>query len=147
MARRPKVRPLPPEGDALLTRFSDDVQEIALRLRARVLAVMPNMHEGVYDVGYTVSIVFGPAPKQRDTVVYVASFAKHVNLGFPTGAELDDPQRVLEGTGAKMRHVKFRTVDEADAAWVDGYLHDALRRAGVDADAGDGRTTVHAKEA
>ena len=36
-----------------------------------------------------------------------------VNLGFYRGVELPDPEALLEGTGARMRHVKVRSVDGA----------------------------------
>jgi hypothetical protein len=39
---------------------------------------------------------------------YVAVFRAHANVGFFRGAELDDPRRLLEGTGKRMRHVKVR---------------------------------------
>src|ERR1700753_2086790 len=51
---------------------------------------------------------------------YVNVFTSHVNVGFFQGASLDDPARLLEGTGKRMRHVTLRagvTIDE-----------DALRR-------------------
>ena len=39
---------------------------------------------------------------------YVNAFTAHVNVGFFRGAELPDPNRLLEGTGKFMRHVKIR---------------------------------------
>jgi len=39
---------------------------------------------------------------------YVNVFTAHVNIGFFHGASLDDPSRVLQGTGRFMRHVKAR---------------------------------------
>ena len=39
---------------------------------------------------------------------YVDVFTAHVNVGFFQGASLDDPARLLEGTGRLMRHVKAR---------------------------------------
>ena len=59
---------------------------------------------------------------------YVNAFKDHVNVGFFFGAVLDDPSRLLEGTGKRGRHVKLlpgRDVDSAalarlvDAAYVD----------------------------
>lgn len=47
---------------------------------------------------------------------YVDAFTHHVNVGFFLGAYLDDPQRLLQGTGKFMRHVKLRphvAIDEA----------------------------------
>jgi len=47
---------------------------------------------------------------------YVNVFRTHVNVGFFFGAFLDDPERMLEGTGKHMRHVKLKPGAEIDAA-------------------------------
>lgn len=39
---------------------------------------------------------------------YVNVFKSHVNVGFFLGADLKDPDSLLEGTGKRMRHVKLR---------------------------------------
>jgi hypothetical protein len=46
---------------------------------------------------------------------YVNVFKAHVNVGFFRGAEIVDPNGILEGTGKFMRHVKLRP-EQADAA-------------------------------
>ena len=46
---------------------------------------------------------------------YVNAYTAHVNVGFFRGAELSDPNRLLEGTGKFMRHVKLRPDREVDA--------------------------------
>jgi hypothetical protein len=46
---------------------------------------------------------------------YVDAFTNHVNVGFFFGAMLDDPARLLQGTGKRMRHVKLRPVCGMDA--------------------------------
>ena len=38
---------------------------------------------------------------------YVNAFTAHVNVGFFRGAEIPDPDGLLEGTGKFMRHVKL----------------------------------------
>jgi hypothetical protein len=47
---------------------------------------------------------------------YVDAFTAHVNVGFFQGAELPDPEGLLEGSGKFMRHVKVRPDKEVDAA-------------------------------
>ena len=47
---------------------------------------------------------------------YVNAFTAHVNVGFFRGAELSDPNRLLEGTGKVMRHVKLSPERDVDAA-------------------------------
>jgi hypothetical protein len=46
---------------------------------------------------------------------YVNAFKDHVNIGFFFGALLDDPARLLEGTGKRGRHVKLWPGREIDA--------------------------------
>lgn len=55
---------------------------------------------------------------------YVDAFKDHVNIGFFSGARLEDPARLLEGTGKRGRHVKLRPGREVDAAAL-GQLIDA----------------------
>lgn len=47
---------------------------------------------------------------------YVDAFTAHVNVGFFHGAELSDPDGLLEGKGKFMRHVKLRPEEEVDEA-------------------------------
>jgi len=46
---------------------------------------------------------------------YVNAFKAHVNVGFFRGAEIADPNGLLEGTGKVMRHVKLRPGHDFDA--------------------------------
>jgi hypothetical protein len=47
---------------------------------------------------------------------YVNVFTAHVNVGFFHGAALPDPERLLQGTGKFMRHVKLRPGTATSAA-------------------------------
>jgi hypothetical protein len=47
---------------------------------------------------------------------YVNAFTAHVNIGFFRGAEIDDPEGLLEGTGKFMRHVKLRLGHDVNAS-------------------------------
>lgn len=46
---------------------------------------------------------------------YVNVFRSHMNVGFFRGAEIDDPEALLEGSGRFMRHVKIRPGRRPDA--------------------------------
>lgn len=46
---------------------------------------------------------------------YVNAFKAHVNVGFFLGAEIADPEGLLEGDGKFMRHVKLRPERAVDA--------------------------------
>jgi hypothetical protein len=47
---------------------------------------------------------------------YVNVFTSHVNVGFFQGAALRDPDRLLQGSGKFMRHVKLRPGTTTPAA-------------------------------
>jgi hypothetical protein len=54
---------------------------------------------------------------------YVNAFRAHVNVGFFRGAELPDPEGLLEGTGRFMRHVKLRPGVDVDAKALTDLIH------------------------
>src|SRR3990170_1107015 len=67
---------------------------------------------------------------------YVNVFTDHVNVGFFFGAELEDPARLLEGRGKRMRHVKVRSGTDLDvaalSALVDAAYADIRSRLGAE---------------
>jgi len=137
-------RSVPAELTQLLRPYPASVVKVALALRARVLGVLPNVHEIVWDAANAVSVVHGASERwQDDGITHIAVYAGHVNLGFNDGARLPDPQGVLAGAGSRIRHVTFRTIDEVAAArWIDQYVWAAADAAGLPPGGGDGRTTV-----
>jgi hypothetical protein len=56
---------------------------------------------------------------------YANAFKAHVNVGFFRGAELADPDGLLEGTGKFMRHVKLRPGQQVDDAALRKLIHAA----------------------
>jgi len=53
---------------------------------------------------------------------YVNAFTHHVNVGFFRGAEIADPDGLLEGTGKFMRHVKLRPERAVDTTALSGLI-------------------------
>jgi hypothetical protein len=141
------TRLLPEQAAGLIDRFTDDVQEIILRLREEILAVAPNAHEIISDVGYTVSLQYGPDDRVGNAFCYIAGFSNHANLGFQRGIGIPDPEKVMEGTGAQMRHIKFATAAQTQVRWLDRYLEAALAQRGLDYRIGDGQSTTRLRPA
>ena len=56
---------------------------------------------------------------------YVNVFTEHVNVGFFHGASLSDPDRLLQGTGKFMRHVKLRPGIVTSVAGLRKLMHTA----------------------
>jgi len=58
---------------------------------------------------------------------YVNAFKAHVNVGFFRGAELADPEKLLEGTGRLMRHVKLRPNCDVNARALTKLINSAYK--------------------
>lgn len=90
-ARRDDLRPIVETWFARLRQCGGDVREL--------------MHDGC-PTACVDDAAFG----------YVNAFKDHVNVGFFLGAFLNDPARLLEGTGKRGRHVKLRPGRAFDSA-------------------------------
>ena len=111
--------------DQLLEITADEMRPIARRLRQVILEIDPDAVE-VVRLGDRAS-TFGLGPKKMsEGYAYVLPYDNWVNIGFYKGASLPDPEGLLEGTGANMRHVKVRTVQAADQPAVRTLIEEAL---------------------
>jgi hypothetical protein len=59
-------------------------------------------------------------------IIFLRSATKHLTLGFWRGAEMDDPHGVLEGDGDRMKHIKFKAIEDVDAEVVRSYVLQAV---------------------
>jgi len=102
--RRPEytsARPGGPRLDDILRPLADIWFE---RMRQSGADVRELMHDGC-PTACVDDAAFG----------YVNAYQDHVNVGFFFGALLNDPARLLEGTGKRGRHVKLRPGRAVDA--------------------------------
>jgi hypothetical protein len=139
-------RPPDPQLLGFLQAYDRHVSDLALALREIVLEEAPDASESVYRV-YTVAIWFGFSGKMKDMFCYIATNAKHVNLGFPRGSSLPDPNRVLEGDGKAMRHIKFASLDDVERPFVRRYIQAAMVQAAPAGTRGTGRSVVKTSSA
>jgi hypothetical protein len=123
------TRPPNPQFLDLLSAFDRPVAGLALALREIVLEEAPDAIEKVY-ANHPSAIWFGTGPMMKDMFCYIAAARSHVNLGFCRGASLSDPNRVLEGEGKKMRHVKFRSERDLARPFVRRYIRAAIEQRG-----------------
>jgi hypothetical protein len=77
--------------------LADLVRPWFAQMRACGEDVRELMHDG-----------FPTACVEDAAFAYVSIHKAHANVGFYHGADLNDPARLLEGTGKRMRHVKLR---------------------------------------
>ncbi|HXV92575.1 MAG TPA: DUF1801 domain-containing protein [Pseudonocardia sp.] len=72
------------------------------------------------------SVAYGLGPKKMSQAYcYLMPQKDYLNLGFYHGAAVPDPEGVLEGTGARLRHVKLRSLADAQAPHIAKLIADA----------------------
>lgn len=113
--------------DELLADVEPDLAAIARRLRAMIRGVDASTVETVRLGDNAATYGVGPK-KMTDGYAYIMPMRGYVNLGFYQGALLADPQRLLEGTGKGLRHVKIRTLSDANRPSVRALVAAALAR-------------------
>ena len=95
-----------------LASYPPEVQKLALALRALVLNVFPSAIEHVDPPSKI--IAYGTDRTYAGLICAIAPYKAHVNLMFAWGAELPDPEHLLEGTGKRARHVKITARAEVE---------------------------------
>lgn len=67
-----------------------------------------------------------PVWSSNGPAIHVKAFPRSVNLGFWRGADLDDPDGLLEGDGTRMKHLKLLAADDLRPAAVRGFVRQAI---------------------
>lgn len=93
--------------EGAVSRAGPHARALAHQLRKLVAAVMPNVVEVPWPRMRMASYGVGPK-KKTEHFCYISAQKEDVNLGFYYGAELPDPEGLLQGTGKLLRHVKIR---------------------------------------
>ena len=113
--------------DELFAGVHPDLAAIARRLRAIIRAVDVRTVETVRLGDNAATYGVGPR-KMTDGYAYIMPMRGYINLGFYQGAVLSDPERLLDGTGKGLRHVKIHSLAEANRPAVRALIATALAR-------------------
>ena len=111
--------------DELMSESEEALRPIARRLREIVLEVHPEAVEVVRLGDRAATYGLGPK-KTSEGYCYVLPYKHWVNLGFFQGVALPDPDGLLEGTGAKLRHVNVRSPEAAGQPAIRALIKAAL---------------------
>ncbi|MDQ6919671.1 MAG: DUF1801 domain-containing protein, partial [Candidatus Dormibacteraeota bacterium] len=78
------------------------------------------------------NVRYGPRTpiRMEEIIVVMNPMRERVNLNFGDYETLSDPDRLLEGTGKGIRHVKIRSAADLERPGVKALLQAAGRRAG-----------------
>jgi hypothetical protein len=108
------------ELDSWFTEASTEQKPVLEKLRSLIMATGPAVVE---EFRWSRPCYSNPA----GLFCYLQRSKKHVTLGFHSGAELKDPDGLLEGEGSQMRHIKFSSVQQTKDLAVKNLIQQAAR--------------------
>jgi Domain of unknown function (DU1801) len=127
----PVTKP-PRELGEFLFRYDPAIQSLALGLRTIVHDEMAGCHEYIFEMRSKVVLLFGATERViADGICNIGVFRRHVTLGFPRGADLDDPAGALQGAGKAMRHLALAKLSDLDRPEIRAFLRKARKHAGL----------------
>jgi hypothetical protein len=89
--------------DQLLMSYDEQVQLLAEATRQLIISVLPGINEEADLPAKLLAYGFGPGYKH--TICTIILSKKGVKLGLYKGAELPDPQKLLEGSGKVHKYI------------------------------------------
>lgn len=115
----------------LLSKYGPEVRDMALQVRDLIRKLIPGVQETVYSGWRTISYGFDTGMKGMSCAI--GPQRAYVNLYFYRGADLDDPDNLLEGVGKRVRHVKIKRSRDVQSKGLKSLIKDAaeLARSGA----------------
>jgi hypothetical protein len=96
--------------DEIVAEVSPEARQLAVQARALIESVYPAIVEVPWPKQRVIGYGVGPK-KMSEHFCYLSVSKDHINIGFMYGAELTDPEGLLQGSGKLLRHVRI-TVPE-----------------------------------
>jgi hypothetical protein len=118
------------QAEKLLEPFADKVRELSLELRRTIKHLLPQAGEKVQP-GWRKISYRCEAGKQ---FCAIGPHMNYVNLYFYEGAELEDPDGLLEGGSREMRHVRLQSAADVESKALISLIKAAARHAGCSTD-------------
>ena len=109
--------------------YDPPVRVLLAGLRALVRREVAPCLETIYDAGYTIALWYGASAKVTEVFCYISVHRRHVNLGFPRGSLLEDPEGRLRGDGPWMRHIQVKALEDLDRPELRAFLRAACAEA------------------
>ena len=122
MAKRSRTH-MSIELQEFLDGYKPEVAELALKLRDLVFEIDPHVVEQIDLPAHL--LAYGYAKTYTHLMCVIILYNDYINLGFPRGVDLPDPEGLLEGTGKKARHVKIRDLEQIESPEVAALIQES----------------------
>ncbi len=114
---------------AFLASYSAEINAFAQALRVYLKQETKPAYELAGVSAQSFNIGYGFTTKAWDCYCAIIVYRKHINISLPSGASLSDPERLLHGTGSRIRHLKISELKDVQTPAVKMLLTEARKNA------------------
>jgi len=111
-----------------IAKFDPAIARLTRHCRSILRKRYPSAIELVYDNYNALAIGYSPTERTSDVVFSLAVYARGVNLYFMYGRSLDDPDRLLQGSGNQGAFIRLDGVETLDEENVKKLIERAVKR-------------------
>jgi hypothetical protein len=112
--------------DGFIQKFAAENQILIREVRAALRQRLPTANELVYDNYNFFVIGYCASERPSDCIVSIAASANGVGLSFYRGADLTDPDGILQGDGAQNRFIRLENAAVLARPKVDALIAQAV---------------------
>ena len=108
---------------------SEQIRSLAQALRTYLKKETNPAFELAGKSAQSFNIGYGFTTTAWDCFCAIIVYRNHINISFPSGASLSDPDGILHGTGKRVRHLKIKELDDLKTPAVQKILNEARKNA------------------
>jgi hypothetical protein len=116
--------------DTFIDRYDREIAALGRKALAHMRKRLPGAVAAVYDNYNALAIGFGPEAKVSKMPLSIALYPRWVTLFFMQGAKLDDPEKLMTGSGSQVRSIRLDGAARLKDPHVDALISAAVMHAG-----------------
>ena len=98
--------------ESFLLPFGEAMEAHTQQLRIYIKELTKPTTELVGPSTISLNIGYGFTRKPWDCYCAIIVYSKHINISFPSGTSLKDPNELLQGKGSRIRHIRAGSLEE-----------------------------------
>jgi len=113
------------KAEAFLSQYDEQVFRNAVMLRKTLFANLPDIIEQI-DIP-AIMIAYSYGQKYSELICTIIPSKKGLKLGFNWGAEIQDPDKLLQGKGKISRYVEIKSEEQIKSKAIKDLLESVLK--------------------
>jgi hypothetical protein len=117
--------------ERFLAKYTPEIAGLAKAVLVKMRRRLPGAVEMVYDNYNALVIGFCPGERPSEAIFSIALYPRWINLFFLQGKGIRDPEKLLKGSGNRVRSIVLESAGTLDDPAVEDLIAEALERAAV----------------